>query len=1005
MTRPSKRPAIPDGEIEGDWPRSTSFIGHQSAQEVADRAITTPSSGDNASQRISTTGITTGSRLDDGKSKVVGPADELERKSGRAEHAPNVPSIATARLASSSNDERREQHVATVGDVGAFEAAESPMSSSSSEDLTAVMPQETSPADRQQHTERPVQISGQRRLTEDDLMKHLSRRNTNRSGHSLSRETTQADSEEPAEINRLMSQMFGRTRQQNSEEEQTRHVGVMFKHLTIKGMGLGAALQPTFSDPFVGPLRKVRELLTKGRTAVSKPPVKTIIDDFSGCIRPGEMLLVLGRPASGCSSFLKVLGNQRSGFESIDGDVTYGGTDAETMLKQYRGEVLYNPEDDLHYATLSDVGVCSEVNEGESPAQYVKSFLQAVIKLFWIEHTLGTKVGNEFVRGVSGGEKKRVSIAEAMITKASTQCWDNSTRGLDASTALEYVSSLHSLTNMAHTSTAVALYQAGETLYKQFDKVLLIEGGRCAYFGSADDAVAYFKDLGFVQKARWTSADFLTSVTNQHERQIKEGWEDRAPRTAEAFGDIFSKSEQYQRNLAEIEAFEQETQSRMEEQQSDQAQELHNKLPQQARACTHRQFLVMIGDKQSLGGKWGGILFQALIVGSLFYNLPATSLGVFLRGGVLFFILLFNALLALAELTAAFESRSILLKHKSFQFYRPAAYAIAQTVVDVPLVLVQVFVFDIVVYFMANLSRTPSQFFISLLLLFLLTMTMYAFFRAVGALSRNLDIATRFSGVAIQALIVYTGYLIPPSKMHPWFSWLRWINPVQYGFECLMANEFYNLEIQCIPPNLVPQGPGATPEFQSCTIQGSQPGSVIVQGPDYIQVAYQYSRSHLWRNVGFICAFFLFFVTLTAVGMEIQKPNKGGGAVTVFRRGQAPHSVKAALESGRQGGDDLEKNSSRESIDTPDEKSAEEPSSKVNGEASGSDTAGEKEAVAKNETDFTWQNVNYTIPYENSEKKLLQDVQGYMQPGKLTALMGASGAGKTKHLSTKDQLW
>lgn len=413
----------------------------------------------------------------------------------------------------------------------------------------------------------------------------------------------------------------------------------------------------------------------------------------------------------------------------------------------------------------------------------------------------------------------------------------------------------------------------------------------------------------------------------------------------------------------------------------------------------------MIGDKQSLGGKWGGILFQALIVGSLFYNLPATSLGVFLRGGVLFFILLFNALLALAELTAAFESRSILLKHKSFQFYRPAAYAIAQTVVDVPLVLVQVFVFDIVVYFMANLSRTPSQFFISLLLLFLLTMTMYAFFRAVGALSRNLDIATRFSGVAIQALIVYTGYLIPPSKMHPWFSWLRWINPVQYGFECLMANEFYNLEIQCIPPNLVPQGPGATPEFQSCTIQGSQPGSVIVQGPDYIQVAYQYSRSHLWRNVGFICAFFLFFVTLTAVGMEIQKPNKGGGAVTVFRRGQAPHSVKAALESGRQGGDDLEKNSSRESIDTPDEKSAEEPSSKVNGEASGSDTAGEKEAVAKNETDFTWQNVNYTIPYENSEKKLLQDVQGYMQPGKLTALMGASGAGKTKHLSTKDQLW
>lgn len=145
-------------------------------------------------------------------------------------------------------------------------------------------------------------------------------------------------------------------------------------------------------------------------------------------------------------------------------------------------------------------------------------------------------------------------------------------------------------------------------------------------------------------------------------------------------------------------------------------------------------------------GKWGGILFQSVIVGSLFYNLPKTAIGVFPRGGVLFFMLLFNALLALAELTSAFESRPILLKHKSFSFYRPSAYAIAQTVIDVPLVFVQVFIFDVVVYFMAGLQRTPSQFFISLLLLWSLTMTMYALFRSVGALFSSLDGATKVTG-------------------------------------------------------------------------------------------------------------------------------------------------------------------------------------------------------------------------------------------------------------------
>ncbi|KAF2494821.1 hypothetical protein BU16DRAFT_48838 [Lophium mytilinum] len=844
-----------------------------------------------------------------------------------------------------------------------------------------------------------------RPITEDDLFRTLSKRRTNTLGRI---DTAESDDEEQEEINRLMSRMFGRTRQEQSEDEKTRHVGVVFKHLTVKGMGLGAALQPSVGDFFLDLPRFLKNLVTKGpRKAANKPPIRTILDDFSGCIKPGEMLLVLGRPGAGCSTFLKIIGNQRFGYEDVLGDVTYGGTDAKEMAKKYRSEVLYNPEDDLHYATLKVKETLSFAlktrtpgknsrNEGESRADYVREFLRVVSKLFWIEHTLGTKVGNEFVRGVSGGEKKRVSIAEAMITKASVQSWDNSTRGLDASTALEYVQSLRSLTNMAHISTSVALYQAGESLWDLFDKVLLIDEGRCCYFGPTDQAADYFKKMGFVQPERWTTSDFLTSVTDEHERHIKEGWEDRIPRSAEQFGDAFVKSERHTQNLAEIEEFEGETARMAEERHAAQTKATKKKnytlsFSAQVMACTRRQFLVMTGDRQSLIGKWGGILFQALIVGSLFYNLPKTVAGAFTRGGVMFFMLLFNALLALAELTAAFESRPILLKHKSFSFYRPAAFAIAQTVVDVPLVLVQVFIFDVVVYFMANLQRTASQFFISLLLLFILTMTMYAFFRAIGALVGSLDAATRITGVAIQALVVYTGYLIPPQKMHPWFSWLRWINPVQYGFEALMANEFYNLELECVPPYIVPMVPNADVRYQSCALQGSTPGSLTVNGADYIQVAYRYSRSHLWRNFGFICAFFIFFVVLTAVGMEIQKPNKGGGAVTIYKRGQVPKSVEKAMEDNAQPRDEETGKTETAGAGAPKD----EPTSESDNEAA--------KGVARNETIFTWQNVNYTIPVDKGERKLLNEVQGYVKPGKLTALMGASGAGKTTLLNTLAQ--
>lgn len=306
---------------------------------------------------------------------------------------------------------------------------------------------------------------------------------------------------------------------------------------------------------------------------------------------------------------------------------------------------------DLHYATLTVKDTLrfaletrtpdkSSRREGESRKDYVSEFLRVVSKLFWIEHTLDTKVGNELIRGVSGGEKKRVSIAEAMVTKASCQCWDNSTRGLDASTAIEYVESLRTLSNMADISTLVALYQAGESLYNLFDKVILIDEGRCAYFGPTENAKAYFESLGFTCSPRWTTADFLTSVTDKHERQVKEGWEDRVPRTSEEFEAAYVASDIAVSTRSDIDNFESTLEQQKRERSKEMTKETKSKnytisFPKQVVACTKRQFKVLRGDPLSLGGKWGGILFQSLIVGSLFYNLPKTAAGVFPRGGIL----------------------------------------------------------------------------------------------------------------------------------------------------------------------------------------------------------------------------------------------------------------------------------------------------------------------------------------------------------------------------------
>ena len=153
----------------------------------------------------------------------------------------------------------------------------------------------------------------------------------------------------------------------------------------------------------------------------------------------------------------------------VTGDVSYGGISASKQHAHYRGEVNYNPEDDQHFPTLNvwQTLKFSLLNKTRKREQgEINIIVGALVRMFGISHTTRTLVGNEFVRGISGGERKRVSIAETLATKSTVVCWDNSTRGLDASTALDYANSLRIMTDVSDRTTLVTLYQAGEGIYE-----------------------------------------------------------------------------------------------------------------------------------------------------------------------------------------------------------------------------------------------------------------------------------------------------------------------------------------------------------------------------------------------------------------------------------------------------------------------------------------------------------------------------------------------------------
>ena len=774
-----------------------------------------------------------------------------------------------------------------------------------------------------------------------------------------------------------------------------RKLGLTWNNLNVKGVGADAAFNENVLSQFNIP-RNIME----GR---HKAPLKTILEDNHGCVKPGEMLLVLGRPGAGCTTLLKMLSNRRTGYAEVEGSVFFGSMTPKEA-KRYRSQIVMNTEDELFFPTLTvgqtiDFATRMKVpyhlptgmDSGVDVQKESRTFL---LNSMGISHTQDTKVGNEYVRGVSGGERKRVSIIETLATRASIYCWDNSTRGLDASTALQFIKAVRAMTDVLGLTSVVTLYQAGNGIYDLFDKVLVLDKGLQIYYGPRTDARPFMENLGFVCEDGANVADFLTGVTVPTERRIRGSHKDNFPRTAEAIRYAYQRTPikttmEKEYNYPEGE----EAKSNTAEFKEAIIYDKHKTLPKssaltvsfpsQVRACVTRQFEIIWGDKPTLFIKQGATLVQALVGGSLFYNAPNTSNGLFIKSGALFFSILYHTLMALGEVTDSFTGRPVLAKHKAFALFHPAAFVFAQIATDLPILFVQVTQLALIVYFMVGLTASAGTFFTYWAVTFAVAMCMTAVFRAIGAMSANFDAASKISGFWLSAVILYCGYFISKPTMHPWFVWIYWIDPLSYGFEALLGNEFRGKIIPCVANNLIPSGPGyGNSAFQACAgVQGAIQGSTYVTGEQYLS-ALGYSSTHVWRNFGVIWAWWAFFVAVTVIATDNWKELAGKAGYLLIPREKSKHNQKFLRN------------------DTESQSNSEKDwaASGATSESSSIDNQ-----LLRNTSVFTWKNLTYTVKTPSGDRVLLDNVQGWVKPGMLGALMGASGAGKTTLLDVLAQ--
>ncbi|KDN70394.1 putative ABC-2 type transporter [Colletotrichum sublineola] len=587
----------------------------------------------------------------------------------------------------------------------------------------------------------------------------------------------------------------------------TKRLGISFKNLSVKGVESSRKKVVTFPlyllnsfGPdlynFICGLFPVLAFQRQGSTV-------DIVRNLTGTVRHGEIMLVLGRPGSGCSTFLKAIANRREEYASVEGEVRYGNIPAKEQLKRFRGEVVYCEEDDRHFPNLTvfQTLLFALMTKTRKREQWtIQPILDSLLQMFGIEHIKKTLVGDEFIRGGSGGERKRVSLAETLASRASVVCWDNSTRGLDSHTAYSFAKSLRAYTDVSKRTTLVTLYQAGRMLFQ----------------GPASEAKKYFENLGYLCLPRQTTADFLTSVSDVKSRRFQNGREEMAPKAPEELEKAFRSSEYYNRILKDIEDYERETTSADDR---------------------HRVFEATVKDSKS-----------KTVIGDSVYTVS---------------------------------------------------------------------------YVKQIIACTKREF-------WLLRGNMIAFYIKLAIITGN-------------ALI----------------------NPFGYGFEALETNEFFGRQMKCSESQLVPRGPSSDPNFQGCSLPGSAVGSTTVSGPDYLEAAFQYSRTNLWRNFGILSAFTVLFLGIMILSAETGKIQASG-----------VHSLMFAKSNSK----------------LPEEKETKEASDQVT-----------LEGVGDSQSVFTFKNVNHTVPSGDGEMQLLHGVCGYAMPGKMIALMGSSGASKTTLLNTLAQ--
>ncbi|KAL9966625.1 hypothetical protein ACROYT_G024728 [Oculina patagonica] len=512
-----------------------------------------------------------------------------------------------------------------------------------------------------------------------------------------------------------------------------------------------------------------------------RPTTKQVLFNVSGSVEAGSLLAVMGASGAGKSTLMNVLAHRNIGQMDVRGTVEVNDRPIGIEINALSA---YVQQEDLFIGSLT---VREHLTfqaflrmEKHVPNKQRKERVEEVILQLGLTKCADTYIGIPGrLRGISGGEKKRLSFAAEVITDPPVLFADEPTSGLDSFMAQSLIAALQQLAEQGRTIICT-IHQPSSEVYAMFDSILLLAEGRTAYMGTRADPIQYFDGLGYPCPINFNPADHFV-----HTLAIVPGDEENCRKRVQDICDVYSANE--------AEVTEPETAERRDSFKDD----VYTRSPykvswcKQFRSVFWRSWLTFNRDVVIFRIRLYQSIFIGLIAGIIYFQTDINQAGITNVSGAVFFLLTSVTFNNIASVIFTFPVElSVFLREHHNGMYRTDVYFLSKTFAEAPLFLFNPLILVAIAYWMIGLRDQVLRFFFAYGILALVSMVAVSYGYIVSTMSPTVAAASAISAPLILPLLLLGGFYVKNTTIPDWLSWLQYLSWFNYGFEALIVNQW-----------------------------------------------------------------------------------------------------------------------------------------------------------------------------------------------------------------------